>query len=407
VLIYASIYCSLAALLCVSLALLLYFDFRHRKRLGALHHLDLFPRKWVVRILAAAALIILAFGSAVRVSDRFFQYRAETLLRDIRALELRKSTWQDAERVHAKYAKWATTSAPCSAAHCDLTINLDHWYNFKNSFEHTHGWGAKYVAAREFVGGRWAHVWVTVRTRGDKVWGTDFAVIAPDRGSYSVVALSETLRDFGGFMFWGRRGSVRLHPNLLMRSHKLLAAYLTPYASSADRQMALAFDLSCLGGTLRRCEPNQLLPAAAAPSSQPEEYLAYEKELGDFVWTPADMLRINGRDAKSIAIVEVSRIFPQEQDPGGNAVQRVNYQVVEVLKGTFQNLLQPATYYLTGTRNAGNAGLGPPAPHQRLIAFWGEEGDVQSPTIAPVSEQNLQQVRAGMVEDQVDIPTRP
>jgi hypothetical protein len=233
--------------------------------------------------------------------------------------------------------------------------------------------------------------------------------MVPGRENYVLYASAETLRDFGGFRFWSQRARVRPHPNVLAGSHKGMWSKLTPYASAAERRGAFAFDLSCIGSTLRRCtEPSQILPLAAW-TSQPadEEYLAYEKEQGNFVWTPADMLRPNGRDAKSIAIVETSQILPKQRNAEGYEVQRVNYHVVEVLKGTFKDASQTATYCLRSAPSPGPANPGPPAPHQRLIAFWGEEGDVQSPTIAPFSEQNLQAVRAGMAEDQIDIPAHP
>ena len=147
-LINASRYASLAALLCVLLALLLYFGRRHHRLLSALSvPFPLFSAT-ALRIYAAAAFLVLAYCGGVRVSDRWFQYRAESCLRDIQALEPRKSTWQDAERIHAKYAKWATTTASCSAASCDLNIALDHWYEFMGSHDGRYGLGAKYLKAR-------------------------------------------------------------------------------------------------------------------------------------------------------------------------------------------------------------------------------------------------------------------
>jgi hypothetical protein len=88
-------------------------------------------------------------------SDRLFQHRAQVLLRDIQRLELRKSTWQDAERIRTKYAKRVTTNTDCSTTRCDYTVTLDHWCNFLRSSTNLQLVRALLTALR-LSGGRWA-----------------------------------------------------------------------------------------------------------------------------------------------------------------------------------------------------------------------------------------------------------
>jgi len=85
------------------------------------------PNQWAVRIYFAAVSLILVWIIFVRLSDRYFQHRAQVLLEDIQPLELRKSNLQDADQIRKDYGKHVEADAVCSSAHCDFTVTLNHW----------------------------------------------------------------------------------------------------------------------------------------------------------------------------------------------------------------------------------------------------------------------------------------
>ena len=87
-----------------------------------------FPNRWAVRIYFTVLVLLLAWVVFVRASDRIFQHRAEVLLRKIQKLELRKSTWKEAQALHREYGSNTQVKEPCTESYCDLNIELDHWY---------------------------------------------------------------------------------------------------------------------------------------------------------------------------------------------------------------------------------------------------------------------------------------
>ena len=145
------------------------------------HPVRHFPNKWAVRIYTTAAALMLAWVVFVRVSDRFFQFRAEALLQDIKRLELRKSNWQDAERMRVRNKKHVSTDAACSQMRCDITVTLNHLYRFPGSDNGTAGLGRVIWTAWSLAGGRWAYIEATVRIRDGVVWGKDFVAGISDK----------------------------------------------------------------------------------------------------------------------------------------------------------------------------------------------------------------------------------
>jgi hypothetical protein len=98
-----------------------------------------FPDKWAITLYALMLTMLLDWISYVRLSDQQFQNTAENLLREIQMLELRKSTWQDVSRIQKRYARYITTESPCSPAHCDFRMTLDHsWVYLKYSRYESH-----------------------------------------------------------------------------------------------------------------------------------------------------------------------------------------------------------------------------------------------------------------------------
>jgi hypothetical protein len=85
-------------------------------------------RRWILRSLfcllsGLLAGVLLLFGS-IRLDQYTLRLRAERLLRDIRSLELRKSTYADARRVIDDWSDNAHENGPCRTDWCDIEISF-------------------------------------------------------------------------------------------------------------------------------------------------------------------------------------------------------------------------------------------------------------------------------------------
>ncbi len=360
-----------------------------RQQLPSPHTVRRFPNKWAARIYMTSVLLILAWIIFVRLSDRFFQHRAQVLLEDIQRLELRKSTWQDVERIRKDYRKHVEGDAGCSPERCDFTVTLNHWSPMQLSKLGEIAW-----YARDLLGGRWTEIHATVRVRNGVVWGKDFTAVIPHREGYPLIAIAQTTRNSGS----GSCDPRNPHPDIRFGSPggceicQELWAKVTPYASADEMREAFAFDLSCIGATLRRCtDMSQIMPAAARrregnSRSNPETRPA-------LVWSPA-MIRACGRNADVAAIARVSRIDHEQSSDTHERIDFVDYKVVELLKGTLEKAVFHETLYPKATGEA-------PLLGEQVIVFGSGGGDGQ--TFVPLSDNNLEEVRRGIAEDAVDI----
>jgi hypothetical protein len=348
-----------------------------------------FPNKWAARIYIAALSIILAWMVFVRLSDRFFQHRAQVLLQDIQQLGLRKSNWQDAERIREDYGKHVKTDAGCSGARCDFTVTLDHGYPLRLS-----RFGETLGIAWRLSGGRWAAIYATVRVRDGVVLGKDFTAIISHREGYPLIAEAKTARNFG------LRYPRDLDPNIRFGKPggceicQALWVKITPYASSAEMQDAFAFDLSCIGATLRLCtDMSQIMPVAARRMEEDSRTID-SGTLARIAWTPA-MVRACGRDAANAAVAEALLPDLKKSTGAGEQIKRVDYRILEVLKGTLTAPFLHTTFHPSRIAELPNF-------HQHVIVF-GSGGD-DAAIFVPLSDSNLQEVRTGIAEAAADIP---
>ena len=358
------------------------------------HPVRQFPNKWAVRIYITAVALMLTWVVFVRLSDRFFQFRAQALLRDVQQLELRRSNWQDAERIRARYEKHVSTDSTCSSKRCDITVTLDHWLKFRSSNGGNTALGRLVWTAWSLPGGRWAFIGATLRVRDGVVWGKDFGATISHRDDYPLIATVETTRDFATRSWYVSQDA---HPNIRFGRPggceicQALWVKVTPYANPEEMRDAFALDLACIGGTLRSCtEMSQIMPVAARRLE--EDLRANDGAHPPLTWSPA-MIRALARDAQNAAIADILRVRPETPDEP----QSADYKVVATLKGDFGVPIQRATLSRQPTIDVR---LLP----QHTIVFAFERND--NPAFVPLTEDNLHEARAGIAEDSVDIPQK-
>lgn len=312
------------------------------------------------------------------------------LLEDIQHLELRKSTWRDAERIREDYRKHVEAGAACSPKRCDFTVTLSHLPPLMSS-----NFGPVWTAWN-LPGGRWAGVDATVRVRDGVVWGKDFSATISHREGYALIASAGTTRNFGVGWWY----PYNPHPNLHFGRPggceicQALWAKVTPYASADEVRDAFAFDLSCIGATLRRCtEMSQIMPVAARRME--EDSRSNNPETPPALALLPAVIRAWGRDAETAAIARVVRIRHEVTSDTHERIDFVDYKLAQLLKGTSASVLMHETFY---PNTPGEV----PVVGERVIVFVSGRNDVGA--FVPLTDDNLQEVRQGIAEDAVDIP---
>jgi hypothetical protein len=109
------------------------------------------------------------------------------------------------------------------------------------------------------------------------------------------------------------------------------------------------------------------------------------------------MIRALGRDAENTAIAKVVRVGHEQSSVTMDRIELVDYQVIEVLKGTFTTSALHATFYPNATTEI-------PDLRQHIIVFGSGNDNVDFSVL--LTDSNLQEVRRGLAEDAVDIARR-
>jgi hypothetical protein len=220
-----------------------------------------FPNKCVKVAYFGALVAVGGWVVYVTSSDWLLKLKAEALLSRIQGLELRKSTWKDAESIRKAFGGEPETGSSCSPAHCDFTVRFEHAPVGYDSL------GEALSEMFRLAGRRWAKVRATVRVRNGIVWGKDFWVATeiPGAPGCGFIATAETARGFRLL-----RRSPDTHPYIDFGAPggcdccTMRWVHVTPYASAEEMREAFSFDLSCLGPRLRACrDVARLHPAAA------------------------------------------------------------------------------------------------------------------------------------------------
>lgn len=71
---------------------------------------------WWGRILRLAgvtiAFVVFALCALINIQQRLLRWRANQLLRDVRAIQMGHSTWEDAQRLMNRWGAWVNGLAP-------------------------------------------------------------------------------------------------------------------------------------------------------------------------------------------------------------------------------------------------------------------------------------------------------
>jgi hypothetical protein len=383
-------------------------------------------RRLIPRVLVVLGAAIVLLCLSIPIQQRVARSRAERLLFDIRSLELRKSTWDDAQRLFKRWGAWGRYEGTCTAADCRYQIELDDPLQeaiIGNPKRHPkianwlwrRNWLWKFYI---FLGGRWFRITAHISVVQGTVWGKAYRadVTARKAGPYTsfvkyvyeprVIGRSASVTRFliNGPQFldhpeYAITAAANCKPNCVV-----VDTSFTPYASPADIDRLMDFNLDCLT-RYQPCRKSEILPAAW------QQYVAETqrwKERSQQFSRCGYPLRLRARDAENavVALVKANRM---EKDYGAYQVSRM--QLTERIKAarfweenTEQDVRVPDPPFLRMSRNLPADAL----PGRRFILLFkrrkyaGPDGPsvwLDDCGCVPATDENLADVRAGADRD--------
>jgi hypothetical protein len=345
---------------------------------------------WVI---AGLCVVVLIPAAAIRVDHYLLRRDAERLLADLKSLEMRKSTYQDARRVIDRWDDHMHQEGPCQPYWCDVRIDLSDFFQRHYMFLVSH---QSLVRAYQLLGGRPALIDSCIRVRNNIVWG---------EGISSHIAVAVRGQDGEHFYFTvigsvgsGSRIGPPRHPEYGVHSMSGCtlcsdtSVVFSPYADPADVKRLMDVNFSCLT-SWRPCETTaDILPTAwneAMAEKRPE-------------WNPAqrtcppEIIRLQSRESIHVAIGEVSKT--EVSDGYGRVMVRLK-----------QDLKPWSLRYRPALENYAFSELLPlkKKPGDSVVFFQfpnrADGGDAYDTCkLLPATPENMEVVRRGISEDSRD-----
>ncbi len=389
-------------------------------------------RKWhlIFRIFALSfcGLFVLLL-IAIQIDNHLLRRRAERLLTDIRTLELRKATFQDAELVYKENLSSSAKELnrdPCSEDHCTFSFSLysqlltlilseDDTQPFTNV-------GRLY--AYTLLGGHPANIQGRVMVRRGRVWGKTFMAslgATPSyQGSRILIGEAETLTraEFSTGEIPPEEAPLQfsLHPEYLVSERTvhinadtggpyapMVWVGFTPYADQSDVDRLTQFDLSCLTRWTACQSVTELMPAASARHAQDEQLL---KQVSENYQCSDPAIQQTARQAEHAAVIEVvsNRQNPYSDESGEPSVLS-SLRLIERLKGARRwGVGKEREFHLADSTQPSRL-FAPFEPGKRYIFLFAEPtlrgfGMATYPCgIVPLDREKLALVRDAIAED--------
>ena len=368
---------------------------------------------WIGTVLIFAAVVVAI--AAIQIQQQALRIRAERLLLDVRNLELRKSTWPDAQRLFARWGYWGHYDGLCISSDCDYQIELkDFFYRHPGLVPYA-PWVRRAYA---FLGIRMSLVRANVLVRNGLVWGKGFSLrveVPPEGGrnppfagyGYRLIGESESVSNFAPAGFWPQ---LAMHPEYTVTTPGgctgclAVFARFTPFADSSDVARLMDFNLSCLTSRKPCREKEDIMPSAWRQYTSEKGTLNLSNDPSRCVHT----LQAQGRDTDNAVIVDV---LSNRTEPGIESFQVSTVRLADKLKaasfwevGTTREVrVFPGTVSLTQSNLPADVSLG---GHFIMFFQHSHNAGLNGPEIwldqcgaIPLTDVNLEAVRTGIEHD--------
>lgn len=392
----------------------------------------------VFRIAGIAVLTpIVCLAAYVPIQQRILRWRAERLLADIRQIQMGKSTWADAQRLMYRWAKWNVSwdGPGCSAQYCRYAISLNDASHALHGFPLIDGgqweskprWPSWVNRPYSWAGGRFAVVRAEFEVRNGLIWSKSFAVltmpfpltydengemVAASKSSVVASAVSET-RNFHGqwlskpVVFSVNSPEISVWVSDDRDGHGAVVTF-TPFAGQRTENALLDFNLDCLARWKECRTAREMMPTAAYLY---QSGLKETDQNRDPNFLRALPLWIAARDAEDVVIAKA--LNAPSHSPLKAHSTRLSLRIIKLLKG--DSSIPGRNVYMIKTVGAEeNCPISPADAHvfppgtQLLLIFSGEineestpEADLSPCVVAPITNQNLADVRRGIARDSV------
>jgi hypothetical protein len=392
-------------------------------------------RKVLIALGLSLCAVLFLTLLASQIEHRLFRRRAEILLSKVQALELRKTSWQDAQVQLQQWGPNRVLDDSGDLHMCSLQVTLDEFVfarfiqrnpfaklddYFRWRLKLTYNQGpfermqASLVQAYVRLGGHPARVMAKIGMRDGLVWSKGFYVWIETYGhptgwsgnwlmEFTLIASANSVSRFDRpFVGWND-AQLMLHPYYWIgRLNCTICvegrARFTPYAEPADVHRLMQLDLSCLTRWGHCRTQSDLMPAAWA------QYLAerpiVDGSRGDLSCSPSS-LEILGRDSAKIVIVEMLKRRDNLGHPG---LKVARVRVVQRLRGIADWKIGETREIRVWGDNDGE-GLNALAGKQSVL-FRGSGPSTEAWTIslptcpsAWVNETNLKLIARGIDQD--------
>lgn len=271
--------------------------------------------------LALVILVALLFIT-VQTQQRILRWRAERLLADIRAIQMGKSTWADAQRLMNEWGAWGEWQGKCSAKYCDYEISMDDYSRAFHHYPVLHGgqfgshlrWPQWLNGPYTWLGGRFVVVNASFGVRNgfirskefgvrmalgpDSKWKSDPEFVKPNSTINAEMACEGGLFHKDGtfsltdpeFTFFVVDNDVDGHWTRVL---------FTPFASNKTVNDLMVFNLSCITRRHKCGTSAELMPIAGSTIKHLRQNPSNEAKKQKMTDLP---LWIASRDADHVAI---------------------------------------------------------------------------------------------------------
>jgi hypothetical protein len=260
-------------------------------------------RRYLIRFVSTVGVTVFLLAGAIRLEQHLLRLRAERLLSEIRSLELRRSTFSDAQRMINEWTSNVRDSGPCRQEWCDVEITLNRNIQDRMDFLWKH---PTLTTGYRWLGGRAAMITASIRVRKNLIIGkaideyVDGECGRDDRGQIFCV----TMMGHVGIRNHGWVSS--LHPEYDFWTPSACeicvdaTVTFTPYADPEDIRRLTDLNFACITNW-HPCETQQdILPSAWKElMSEKDAFRQMERAC-----TPG-IIRVISRDLRKIPFAQI------------------------------------------------------------------------------------------------------
>jgi hypothetical protein len=342
-------------------------------------------------VLPVLGALVIVMGT-LRIQQWVLRHRAERLLADIQQIELRKTSFEDAQNLFGRWRKWGHYEGECTRRDCLFVIAFsDSWVDHRGLRKKS-----SLKVLYSALGGRPSDVNAGIKAIDGVVWEKWFGFGTGSRGIVSAQASTVSWLPAVDERF-------ALHPNQSVAPYQLspcvwITTQFTPYENPAEVRRLMEFDLSALTHWGFGHEKNDVMPAACAEARQEQHLVVLPTAHGQPDSPRHESLEYLARDAGRVAVVKIISKPSQSGDPW--APWRLATKLEQPLKryspkdvGTTQEF----HLHCSDVNWAPSTQVG-----ERYLIFtdWDPASDtVTCGGVVPVTAENLAATRRGIAQD--------